>query len=311
MSLAPAFQSHENSLDKASLQAKATQAFPYISFKLGDGDGYRSLATRMVADHPITHLIMPNTTADVYSKRAAAHGLQNQFKLIWQLSGTQRIEDAQKSLRLSPGEMMIVPVTRTYSVETEENSEFLLLFFDPTVFPAWQEIVRRKMSKVVGASGAVAAAAAAAGALLRHASSGRADAFAVRSIIDLALSSFDMDEDEEQPRLPPSLHRASHLVQRNIADPTYGPDALAKDLGVSRRSLYSAFGRLGLSPASFIKRQRLDHARNEILSGQNDEVSLSAIALDNGFPDSSSFSHAFKAAYGVPPSALRLRRKLI
>jgi AraC family transcriptional regulator, positive regulator of tynA and feaB len=311
MSLAATSQNHQGNPDDASIVfSKSERVFPNMSFDFQDTGEDRSLTARMIADHQITHVVMPHVIADADAKRAAAHDLQNRFKFVWQLSGTHHFEDRHQSLTLSPGEMMIVSVGRTYRLEMGENCEALLLFFDPASFPAWQEIVHRDMSKVIDACGAVAASAAAASALLRHARGGRADALAVRSVVELALSSLERD-DGAPPRLPPSLQRARLLIGRNIGDATYGPDALAKDLGVCRRSLYSLFGRLGLSPAAYIKRQRLEHARNEILSGRNRQVSLSTIALENGFPDSSSFSHAFKAVYGVTPSTLRLRRKLI
>ena len=312
LSLAPAPRGRQDNPDPAStLLAKCARAFPNLSFVLRDSDACRSLTARTVADHTIARFFMPHTSVDACGKHAAALGRQSQFKLYWQLSGTIRFEDAHRSFTLSPGEMLVVPTARTYHLETGENYEGLALFFDPAASPSWWEIAHRGTEKVIGASGAIAAAAAAAAALLGHASDNRADALAVRSIIDLALCSLERSDEEAPPRLPPRLHRARLLIGQNIADTAYGPDALAKDLGVSRRSLYGIFARLGLSPAAFIKRQRLEHARDEILSDRDHHVSLSTIALESGFSDSSSFSHAFKAAYGVSPSALRARQASI
>jgi AraC-like DNA-binding protein len=300
----------KNPVGTSALLAQGTQAFPNVYIRLRDSGERRSLTSCTIAGHPISRLVTPHTTVDACGKRSTALGFQDQFKLLWQLSGTMRFEDGYRSLTLSAGEMIVVPMAQTYRLEMGEDYEGLALIFDPATSPRWREIAHREMIKVIGASGAIAAAAAAAAALLRHASGDRADALAVRSLIDLALTSLEGD-DETSLRLPPRLHRAHRLIDQNIRNAAYGPDALAKDLGVSRRSLYGTFGRLGLSPAVFIRRQRLEHARNEILNDQDHQVSLTAIALENGFPDSSSFSHAFKAVYGVAPSALRARRRPI
>ena len=50
---------------------------------------------------------------------------------------------------------------------------------------------------------------------------------------------------------------------------------------------------------------RLEQARREIESDIERLTPLTTIALRCGFADSSSMSHAIKAAYGVTPTALR------
>ncbi len=55
----------------------------------------------------------------------------------------------------------------------------------------------------------------------------------------------------------------------------------------------------------------MQSARADILNDQQGDFSLGRIALRNGFPDSSSLSHAFKAVYGFAPSQLRRGRKSI
>ncbi|MNG01539.1 Transcriptional activator NphR [compost metagenome] len=74
---------------------------------------------------------------------------------------------------------------------------------------------------------------------------------------------------------------------------------------MSRRSLYEAFRHYGTTPADFIKQVRLEHARRDVLRNGGDALSLTEIALRNGFNDSASFSRAFRVAFGVAPSVLR------
>jgi AraC-like DNA-binding protein len=114
--------------------------------------------------------------------------------------------------------------------------------------------------------------------------------------------------DPPPEEIAPSLLRARWLVRRNIGDPGYTPGHLAHDLGMSRRSLYNRFAHAGITPAAFICRVRVEQAKREIESDPTGMTALTTVALRNGFPDSSSLSHAIRACYGVTPGALRNAR---
>jgi AraC-like DNA-binding protein len=296
----------------SDLIARATGIFPNLAIELADDRADRSLDARMVADHPITHLVSPATTVDASGKLAARSGLARHVKLVWQLSGAMVYEDAHRSFVVSAGELIVLPMSQTYRLAMNAQYEGLVLVFDPATVPAWGGAAGRACGRAIGANAALAAAAAGASALLRHADGGPADRLAVQSVIDLVLASIVAREADDRPLALHSsgLRRACLLVGHHIADEAYGPDQLARDLGLSRRSLYNRFARLGLTPAGFIRRQRLEHARHEILRDQACRLSLAAIALNSGFPDGASFSHAFKAAYGMAPSQLRPARTL-
>ena len=111
--------------------------------------------------------------------------------------------------------------------------------------------------------------------------------------------------DPPSERIAPSLFRARWLIRENIADLSYTPARLAHDLGLSRRSLYNRFADCGITPAAFIRMVRLEQAKREIESDLRGITALTAVALRNGFPDSSSLSRAIKSNYGVTPKALR------
>jgi transcriptional regulator GlxA family with amidase domain len=136
-----------------------------------------------------------------------------------------------------------------------------------------------------------------------------ADVQTIEALVDIALLSLGAQAapSPEGP-LPALMLRARLMIAQNIADQDYGPRQLARDLGLSRRSLYNSFDRIGLKPADFIKRQRLERARDEILGQPN--VGITTIALRNGFSDGARFSHTFKAHYGIPPRNLRAMKAL-
>ncbi|WP_260955998.1 transcriptional regulator FeaR [Pseudomonas citri] len=82
------------------------------------------------------------------------------------------------------------------------------------------------------------------------------------------------------------------------------PEWLAQKVGVSLRSLYRMFSRKGLVVARYIKDRRLDLCA-ESLRQSGAEQKLSALGYWWGFSDSSYFSTAFKARFGVSPGEYR------
>ncbi|MFH3480859.1 helix-turn-helix domain-containing protein [Xanthobacter variabilis] len=97
--------------------------------------------------------------------------------------------------------------------------------------------------------------------------------------------------------------RARRIIRQNIASPTLSPDMLCRALGVSRSRLYRLFEELG-GVSRYIQRQRL-RAAFTLLNDPNERRAVSQIAEELGFCDHSGFSRAFKAEFGLSPSAAR------
>ena len=301
-----------DSLRRASEAAieQAKQAFPNISVSLQSDGVSPSLVSRRTQSHGISHLLMPRIVVDASGPKAIRAGFGDRLKLLWQFKGTMRYEDANGSFELGPGGALITAMGRNYRIETSYDYEGLALIFDPASSRSWQDIAYQELGKPISPSGPLAAAAAGTLALLRHHSDSPNDVRALDSLVDIALRSLDAEvasSRSDQP-LSPILARARLLIAQHISEQDFGPDQLARGLGLSRRSLYNAFDRTGLTPATLIRRVRLERARGELLD--NPDVSITTIALSNGFPDSSSFSHAFRASYGLSPRDLRNLKKL-
>jgi AraC-like DNA-binding protein len=58
-----------------------------------------------------------------------------------------------------------------------------------------------------------------------------------------------------------------------------------------------------LSPYQYILRKRLECARLKLLAGNT----VTETAYDSGYPDAASFCKAFKSAFGITPSSVRLK----
>lgn len=78
---------------------------------------------------------------------------------------------------------------------------------------------------------------------------------------------------------------------------------LAKIACISLRALEKGFVReFGIPPMTYLRQTRLARARNELLHGDPDVITVSVVALHWGFGHLGRFSAAYQERYGEPPS---------
>lgn len=100
------------------------------------------------------------------------------------------------------------------------------------------------------------------------------------------------------------FRKALGYIDEHIRSEDLCPELLAREVGVSMRGLYRMFSRKGLVVARYIKNRRLDLCA-ESLRQSRGEQKLSALGYSWGFSDSSYFSTAFKARFGISPGEYR------
>lgn len=102
------------------------------------------------------------------------------------------------------------------------------------------------------------------------------------------------------------VHKAMLVLEQRLDSPL--PIArLCEPLGIGRRQLERRFQRdVGLSPASYRQRLRLERARWLL---QNTDLEVTAVALECGFQDSTHFARAVRRSLGASPSAIRASSK--
>lgn len=101
------------------------------------------------------------------------------------------------------------------------------------------------------------------------------------------------------------LKSAKDFVRSRFSDPRLSPALIAEHLRVSPRLVAQVFAESGMSPAAFIRGARLQAAAGLLRSPVHRNAAIFDIGLRVGFADATTFTRAFKRAYGIAPSEFR------
>jgi AraC-like DNA-binding protein len=101
------------------------------------------------------------------------------------------------------------------------------------------------------------------------------------------------------------LLRARRFITEHLGDPDLSPATVAEALGLSVRYLHLIFAEQYTSPFRWTQERRLDRAAGLLADPGQAGRSITGIAFEVGFKDSSHFSRAFKDRYGIGPRDYR------
>jgi AraC-like DNA-binding protein len=123
-----------------------------------------------------------------------------------------------------------------------------------------------------------------------------------------ALIAHTLDADSS---LPPETHRQTLVlrirafVQQHLHDPHLTPRSIAAAHHISTSYLHRLFQHEKETVAVWIRRQRLEHARRDLVDPALRAMPVHAVAARWGYSHAADFTRAFRKAYGVSPKEHR------
>jgi AraC family transcriptional regulator, positive regulator of tynA and feaB len=228
------------------------------------------------------------------------------------MDGAGVIEQAGRIIEFGPGDIVFRTTALPSVVNVARSSRLLVLRLPVQRFFAAYEDLGRVF--VPGHAGARDALAVAVHAHLDHVfpelqgMRPAAAYFAEHALVSLMAAAYC-----EHVSIPPQAAAAETdrwlrvvaFIDANLGDPDLSVEHIAKNLKVSKRWIHRLFQLRGEQYGAYLRNMRLRRARQELRDVRLRHLSVTDIALRNGFRDSSHFSRAFHACYGSPPSLYR------
>jgi AraC-like DNA-binding protein len=269
------------------------RTFTMLDCRTADRAGFRArLCSRSIAGISVARVDATPSgvvrTADlIRSNHDDAH------IVMLQISGTTRVRQGEASRIMSPGELDVVQADRPYVLD------FPRLFSQYVI----------KLPHAAQPAGSLISPTAA--RLVRSLARDLLDPDVEPDGICDEVTAHAMQEllcgccqEQGLSRQTPDLYsKAIAIIRDKLFEPLLGRDRIARELGVSVRTLARAFAMHGTTFDRWLWNCRLEAAYEALLSSRV-SASITEVAVQHGFSDSSHFTRRFKTRFGVTPGSI-------
>ncbi|MCY1399701.1 Transcriptional activator FeaR [compost metagenome] len=241
------------------------------------------------------------------SAREVAAGEGGKYFAVFQLGGTATMAQGDQQVVLGTGDITLIDAERPCDFTYGDGSQQLSLILPHDVVEQALRFSQVRCGEKISASSPIATLSH---RLImettRQPTLSQAESEAtLEAIVSLLRPAIGRSLEEVDPH-ERIMRKTLAFIDQHIRSEELCPEMLAREVGVSVRGLYRLFAKRGLVVAQYIKNRRLDFCA-ESLRQPGAEQKLSALGYSWGFSDSSYFSTAFKARFGISPGEYRKR----
>ncbi|MBU1588754.1 MAG: helix-turn-helix domain-containing protein [Actinobacteria bacterium] len=235
------------------------------------------------------------------------------YKASLQVSGTGLLIQDGREAVLQPGDLAIYDTGRPYSLVFEEDMRMLVLMFPREHLGLPPDIVKQLTAHRFSSDDGLGAMII---PFLQNVSQnldrvgGITGPRLVQSALDLITTMFaseldlQADPNDSHQLLMQQIRR---YIDLNLGQPDLGPTQIAAAHYISIRHLHGLFREKGTTVSTWVREQRLEKCRRDLIDPLLAHLPVGAVAARWGFVDAAHFSRIFKAAFDMAPSELRAR----
>jgi AraC-like DNA-binding protein len=224
-------------------------------------------------------------------------------------SGEVALEQRGRSASLSPGDLVICAAEEYYRFDAPTTHELMVVEMDRSALEQRMgqvdDCIARCISRERPGTRLVHRYMNSLWQEARHTTDGLREPVYAGILVDMLASCIDCSEPSLALRPDPLFVSVQRVVSERLGDPTLSPAAIADELGVPLRTLQAAASRSGSTLTQYIATQRLHRAARLLLALPH--VSITDVAFQCGFSDSSYFSRRFQEFIGTSPREYRAR----
>lgn len=297
----------------ATYQAGASAQFVPLKVSTDEPGRFRgSMRSTQVDD---IHVVDIAATRHVVERtpEMIARGGNDLYKLTLQLSGSGLLIQDGREAVLQAGDIAVYDTDRPYSLVYDDQCRILVFMFPrrllelPVDAVGQVTAVRFAGDEGVGAIvGPLLARTAHPLGTMTPSASTRLTYGALDFVTTLLGNELDLRRDPLDPRST-LLRQIRGYVIDNLGSPELGPGQIAAAHYISTRHLHGLFHAQGTTVSSWIRGQRLERCRRDLLDPLLAGRPVATIAGRWGFTDAAHFSRIFKSTFGGSPTEHRAR----
>ncbi|GAA4313169.1 helix-turn-helix domain-containing protein [Streptomyces venetus] len=241
------------------------------------------------------------------SRRLVRDGKQFLILTLQQRGTALKEQDGRQAL-IEPGDFSLSDSSRLFRKRVQSRFCFTSFHFPREDLRVRDEDLRALTATAFsGRDGGAALVATYFARLAREA--GSLDALVGRQFAATALDLLALLINDRRGRFAPqapetaaaTLVRVKDHILRHLSDPELSPPGIAAAHFMSVRYLHKLFQLEGATVGEWIRTQRLERCRQDLLRAAALGQGVATVARRWGFVSPSHFSRAFRAAYGVTP----------
>lgn len=256
-------------------------------------------------------MVRPSSGPAVVSRRHPSGPLGSDRTLVVHLvnSGEATLEQRGRSAKLLEGDLVICAAEESYRFTAPTSHELMVVEID-------RSALEQRISRVDDCIACCISGKHPGTRLVhrymnslwleaRHSGNDlNAPAYA-GILVDMLATCIDSGEPSHALRPDPLFAAVQRIVSERLEDPALSPTDIAQELGIPLRTLQAAASRSGSTLTQYITGQRLHRAARLLLAMP--QASITGIALECGFSDSSYFARRFQQFFGTSPRQYRAR----
>ncbi|GAA5154410.1 MULTISPECIES: helix-turn-helix domain-containing protein [Amycolatopsis] len=233
------------------------------------------------------------------------------FKIEVQLAGSAIVEQGGRTARLSPGDFVLCDTSRPYRLAFPGEAHLAVLMLPRADLSLPAGLSEQVTAVAVPGSEGLGRVASTVVATLTEQldavepAGGLRVAESVTGLLRAALLTRCGAPAPPSARADTMRAQIRAYVDAHLDDPGLCPQQVADAQYISLRYLHKLFETEDVTVAELIRARRLERCRRDIEDPALAGLSLSEIGGRWGMPDLSTFSRAFRAAYGMAPSEYR------
>lgn len=244
--------------------------------------------------------------------RHVALTTERRFRVMLSTRGRIRLHHVGRETVLEEGDFAMLDDSAPYRIAFRETNHCVCLAVSPkmlrTYLPSPASLCGLPMAASSPLNGIVSAMLRGLWAQIERGLPAEHGPALARTLLQMVAAAYAFQYSSEVERSVVTAARYAEIkqhIEMHLRSPNLGPTPIAAALGLSRRYIRLLFAANDDGVSAYIRRRRLEECAWELSQPLWRARSITATAADWGFRSMAHFARAFKAQYGMTPTAFR------